>query len=171
MPIEIRIARDGEEFAVRANGGRWRTAWSPPSMVPNGTRHGSCGFCVTDRGEVVLISHDGVRWEWPGGRPEGDETWEATFRREMLEETCCVVGDARLLGFCRSECVEGPETGLVLVRSVWRGEVRVLSWAPQFEIGHRRLVAAEALMSEMHIDPGWEPILRRAVFEAGLGPV
>lgn len=161
------IARDGEVFAVRAAAGGWRTAWSPPSRAPEGTRHGSCGFGVSD-GRVVLISHDGVRWEWPGGRPEGDETWEETFRREMREETCCVVGEARLLGFCRSECVEGQEAGLVLVRSVWRGEVEMLPWAPQFEIGHRRIVPAQAVMSEMHIEAGWGPIFRRAMLEAGL---
>ncbi|WP_340646603.1 NUDIX domain-containing protein [Phenylobacterium sp.] len=169
MSIETSIARDGEIFPVRANGVGWRAAWSPPADVPQGTPHGSCGFCVTGEREVVLISQDGTQWEWPGGRPEGDETWEATFRREMLEETCCAVGDARLLGFCRSECLDGPETGLVLVRSVWRGEVEVLPWDPQFEIGHRRMVAAEALMSALDIEPGWEPIYRRAVFEAGLG--
>ncbi|CAN5898227.1 hypothetical protein BH11PSE1_BH11PSE1_09260 [soil metagenome] len=168
MSMETPIARDGEAFAVRASGGGWRTAWSPPSQIPEGTRHGSCGFCVTGDGEIVLISQDGVRWEWPGGRPEGDESWEATFRREMLEETCSVVGDASLLGFCRSECVEGPEAGFVLVRSVWRGEVEALPWAPQFEIAHRRLVAAETLLSVIHIDPGWEPIYRRAIIEAGL---
>lgn len=162
------IARDGETLTVYASSGGWRAAWHRPSTAPDGMRHGSCGFCVTGDGDVVLISQDGVRWAWPGGRPEGDETWEQTFRREMLEETCSVVGDARLLGFCRSECVEGPEAGLVLVRSVWRGEVEMLPWAPQFEIGHRRIVPAQALMSEMHIEAGWEPIFRRAMLEAGL---
>ena len=168
MPNETRIARDGDEFEVRANGGDWRTAWYPPSVVPDGTPHGSSGFCLTDIGEVVLISHDGVRWEWPGGRPEGDETWEETFGREMLEEACCVVRDATLLGFCRSECLTGPEAGLILVRSIWRGAVDVLCWEPQFEIRHRRTVPAAALLSTMHIDPGWEPVLHRAAFEAGL---
>jgi hypothetical protein len=168
MPDKMRIARDGEAFDVRANGGGWRTVWYPPSVVPDGTPHGACGFCLTDFGEVVLISHDGVRWEWPGGRPEGDETWEQTFRREMLEETCSVVRAATLLGFCRSECLTGPETGLILVRSVWRGEVDVMRWEPQFEVGHRRMVPAEAVLSTMHIDPGWEPVLRRAALEAGL---
>ena len=169
MSNEMRIARDGEEFDVRANGGDWRTAWRPPTEVPGGTRHGSTGFCLTSHGGVVLISHDGVRWEWPGGRPEGDETWEETFRREILEETCSMVGDAKLLGFCRSECLTGPEAGLILVRSVWRGEVDVMPWEPRFEIGHRRIVPAATLLATMHIDPGWEPILRRAALEAGLG--
>jgi hypothetical protein len=39
----------------------------------------------------VLISDDGVRWGWPVGRPQGEETWEQTFRREVLEEACVVV--------------------------------------------------------------------------------
>ena len=78
------------------------------------------------------------------------------------------VGEARLLGFCRSACLTGPEAGLVLVRSVWRGEVELAPWTPQHEIAHRREVLAAELLSTRDIGPGWEPILRRAAAEAGL---
>jgi hypothetical protein len=167
MSNEMRIAGDGEAFEVHANGADWRTAWHPPPVAPDGTPHGASGFCLTGVGDVVLVSHDGVRWEWPGGRPEGAESWEETFRWEMLEETCSIVRAAKLLGFCRSECLTGPEIGLILVRSVWRGEVDVMPWEPKFEIGYRRIVPAQALLSTMHIDPGWEPVIRRAASEAG----
>src|SRR6266568_2149624 len=109
-----RIARDGGEFAVRSNGGDWLTALFSPPAVPTGTAHGANGFCVTADDHVVLISRDGERWGWPGGRPEGDESWEQTLRREILEETCSLVRDARLLGSCRGVCLTGPEKGLVL---------------------------------------------------------
>ncbi|MGH7449592.1 MAG: NUDIX hydrolase [Longimicrobiales bacterium] len=82
----------------------------------------------------------GQQWGWPGGRPEGNESWEQTLRREVLEEACVIVRDARLLGFCRAACVSGPEKGVVLVRSIWRANVEVLPWAPRYEIRHRRLV-------------------------------
>jgi 8-oxo-dGTP pyrophosphatase MutT (NUDIX family) len=164
----MQIAADGDQHAVHANGGDWLTAWHPPQAAPEGQPHGACGFCVTDDGGVILISNDGDRWDWPGGRPEKHETWEQTFRREMLEETCSVVGDARLLGFCRSTCLAGPEAGLVLVRSIWRGEVALLPWEPCFEIAHRRIVPAADVLAAMRIDPGWEPVFRRAAREAGL---
>jgi hypothetical protein len=93
--FQSRVARDGEEFAVHSNGGDWRTAWHSATTVPDGTPHGANGFCVTADDSVVLISNDGERWGWPGGRPEGDESWEQTFRREILEETCAIVHDAR----------------------------------------------------------------------------
>jgi len=32
---------DGEEFAVRSNGGDWLTAWHSPIEVPAGTPHGA----------------------------------------------------------------------------------------------------------------------------------
>src|ERR1700674_3029740 len=96
MEMTMLIARDCEEFAVRSNGGDWLIAWHSPITVPAGKAHGAHGFCVTNDGGVVLISNDGERWGWPGGRPEGDESWEQTLRREILEETCAIVGDARL---------------------------------------------------------------------------
>ena len=164
----MRPAADGEAFPVRTNGGDWLSAWHPPGVAPDGVPHGACGFCVAKDGGVILISNDGVRWDWPGGRPELGETWEETFRREVLEETCAVVGDARLLGFCRSACFSGPEAGLVLVRSVWRGEVDALPWEPRFEIAHRRIVLADTVLSVMAIEPGWEPVFHRAALEAGL---
>jgi ADP-ribose pyrophosphatase YjhB (NUDIX family) len=162
-----RIARDGEEFAVRSTGGDWLTAWHAPIEAPEGTPHGANAFCVAADGNVVLISNDGVRWGWPGGRPEGDESWEQTLRREILEEACAIVKDARILGFCRGACVTGPEKGRVLVRSVWRAEVELLPWKPRFEIAHRRLVAVDQLLSHLWIEEGFEPIYHRALVEAG----
>lgn len=161
-------ARDGEEFAVRSNGGDWLIAWHSSITVPPGTPHGANGLCVTTDGGVVLISNDGGRWGWPGGRPEGDESWEQTLRREMLEEACAIVRDARLLGFCRAACRTGPEQGLVLVRSIWRAEVELMPWEPRFEIAHRRVVPANELASHLWMEEGFEPIYHRVIAEAGL---
>jgi hypothetical protein len=89
------------------------------------------------------------------------------LRREMLEETCSVVLDARLLGFSRGACREGHEQGLVLVRSVWRAEVALGPWHPRFEIAHRRLVTAETLRP-LEIGGPFAPLIRRALAEAGV---
>jgi ADP-ribose pyrophosphatase YjhB (NUDIX family) len=124
---------------------------------------------VTADDRVVLISNDGERWGWPGGRPEGDESWEQILLREILEETCAIVhDDARLLGFCRGVCLTGPEKGLVLVRSIWRAEVELMPWDPRFEIAQRKVVAATDLLSHVWMEEGLEPIFYRALAEAGL---
>src|SRR5215471_20598682 len=160
--LENRVARDGATFADRSNGGAWLTAWHSACAAPSGTPHGANAFCVTRDDHVVLISNDGERWGWPGGRPEGDESWEQTLRREILEETCSVVRRACLLGFCRSECLTGQEKGRVLVRSIWRAEVDVLPWNPAFEVSHRRLVPVNELLSHLSMERGFEPIFHRA---------
>ncbi len=162
------VARDGEEFAVRSNGSDWSLSWHPPTVVPDGRTHGANGFCVTADGGVVLISRDGRRWGWPGGRPEGEESWEQTLRREILEEVCATVVSARHLGFCRSVCLSGHERGIVLVRSVWRAEVALMPWKPRFEIPHRRVVPALQLREHLWMEEGFEPIYHRALAEAGL---
>jgi hypothetical protein len=95
-------------------------------------------------------------------------SWEDTLRREMLEEACAVVMDARLLGFVRSRCLAGHERGLVLVRSIWRAQVRLLPWQPEHEIPFRRVVPAHELARYLWMENGAEPIYSRAAREAGL---
>jgi ADP-ribose pyrophosphatase YjhB (NUDIX family) len=168
MKLSHPVARDAEEMAVHASGGDWLIAWHPPPVAPEGTRHGANAFCLTADDGIVLISGDGERWGWPGGRPEGDESWEQTLRREVLEEACASVVDARLLGFSRGACVRGPEQGLVLVRSVWLAKVELLPWEPQFEIPHRRVVPIRDLLEQLWIDQGFERLYYRALTEAGL---
>jgi hypothetical protein len=86
----------------------------------------------------------------------------------VLEETGCCVSRALLLGFCRSTCQSGPEKGLVLVRSIWRGDIDLVPWTPQFEVKWRKVVPVADLLSEVSMEQGLEPVYRRAVVEAGL---
>jgi len=161
-----RMAGDLEEVPVTAGGGGWTMSWHPPGEAPPGQAHGANAFCVTADGGVVLISRDGSRWGWPGGRPERGESWEDTLRREMLEEACAIVTGARLLGFVRSRCLGRPEQGLVLVRSIWRAEVTLLPWRPEFEIPFRRVVPAHELAGHLWMEEGAAPIYSRAAREA-----
>ena len=163
-----RIALDGEEVPAPSSGDDWTMEWHPPPSAPPGQPHGANAFCVTADGEVVLISPDGERWGWPGGRPEPGESWEQTLRRGILEEACATVTGARLLGFVRGRCVGGREKGLVLVRSIWRAEVTLLPWRPEHEIPFRRTVPASDLAGQLWIEPGAGPIYARAAREAGL---
>ena len=167
--MKILAAEDREEFAVRSNGGDWIVSWYSPVDVPIGTRHGAAGICLTAVGGLVLISNDGERWGLPGGRPEDQESWEQTLHREVLEEACAKVVEARLLGFTQGRCISGPEAGLVLVRSMWQADVELANWKPQFEIAYRRVVPAKAWSAHLWIDDGFAPIFRRAFVEAGLG--
>ena len=155
---------------VHANGQQWVTTWHLPGSVPSGRPHGSAGICVTPEGDAVLISADGIHWGLPAGRPEGSEKWEETLGREMREEACATVLAARLLGFSRGHCIKGQEEGLVLVRAIWRADVELQPWDPQFEIRHRRVVPAADLLSHLAVDEeGYLPTYRRALIEAGLG--
>jgi len=142
-------ARDGEEIAVSDADGDWLLSWHPPLALPEGTPDGSTGVCITGDGDVVLVSPNGEHWSLPGGRPEGDETWEETLHREMLEEACAIVIRARLLGFCRSACIAGPKAGVITVGSLWRAEVELTPWSPQYEIALRRLVLNQETSSRI----------------------
>ncbi len=160
------MRRDDEEFEVENGGQRWAISWHVGAIAPDGRAHGSAGICVTDTGDVVLISPDGVSWDFPAGRPEGAENWEETLRREILEEACAIVNEARLLGFSRGRCLSGPELGLVLVRSIWLAKVRLFDWKPVFEISFRRVVpSTEAIMQVL---PEYRRIWLEAFSQAAL---
>lgn len=162
------VAADGEEILLRANGGDWVAVWHPPDREPAGKPHGATGICVADTDQVVLISHAGENWGFPGGRTEPGETWYDTLCREMQEEACAKVVDARLLGFLWAECLSGHEKGLVLVRSTWRAEVELAEWLPQFEVPHRKVVHVRDVAKHLSMEEGFEPIYRRQLSEAGL---
>jgi ADP-ribose pyrophosphatase YjhB (NUDIX family) len=161
------IAADGVEVAFGMDGQDWRVAWYPPPDPPAGTPHGASAIALTGD-QVVLIGNDGERWGLPGGRPEPGETWIDTMRREVAEEACATVIACRLLGFSRGTCVRGHEQGLVLVRSMWRADVRLDLWRPRFEIAHRRLVPAGDAFAHLALPLGLRPLHRRAFAEAGL---
>ena len=144
------LAREGEEYAFQDDRGQdWLLSWHSPELPPpQGTRHGS----------------GGVDWEFPAGRPEGDEDWRATLIREVLEEACAVVQEATLLGYSRSVCLKGEEAGLVLVRALWCADVGLKPWRPQHETTGRMVVHPEEVLGRvMNI---CEPIDRRAFHEA-----
>ncbi|WP_327003449.1 NUDIX domain-containing protein [Dactylosporangium sp. NBC_01737] len=173
MPDLIPVGRavpapDGAPLAAYGNHQDWRVSWHPPGSRPEGRAHGANGVCLGAAG-LVLISHEGVHFGLPGGRPEGDETDLETLCREMREEACVRVVEARLLGFTRSECVAGHELGLVLIRSFWRAEVLIDPWEQRFEVPHRRVVPAAAALDEVwdHAD-GLARVTARALAEAGL---
>jgi ADP-ribose pyrophosphatase YjhB (NUDIX family) len=135
----------GDQRLFEAYGQRWSVSWCGADAEPDGKPHGSAAICLTERGQAVLVSEDGVVWDLPGGRPEVDEDWRATLDREVREEACAEVTDATLLGFSRGECVGGSEVGTVLVRSLWRASVRLLPWDPQHEMVERRLMGLDEL--------------------------
>ena len=166
MHPDVPIAQDGVQFLHQSRGQDWLQSWYPASVPPDGKNHGSAGVCVTPEGQLILVTENGKDWDLPAGRTQPGETWRETLDREMLEETCCHVQDARLLGFARGLCIRGHEEGLVLVRSLWRAEVALGDWVPKFEI-IRRLVLPpkDALPLLGH----WTPEIMSSLFyEAGI---
>ena len=159
--------KEYEEFQVETGGQDVLSTWFPSHDVPKGKRHGSAGICVTDNGEVVLITQDGRSWGFPGGRPESSESWEGTMRREVREEACVEVTDAKLLGFSRGECIRGPEKGLVLVRSFWLAKVQLQKWVPEPETLARKFVPPHQILSALAPDV-FLPLHHRALIVAGL---
>ena len=165
------IARNQEEFGFHSEGQDWIASWHPSTLPPpEGQGHGSAAICITSENNIILVSSDGQHWDLPGGRPEGNEDWRMTMKREVLEEACATVEEASLLGFSKGVCVKGPEEGLVLIRSLWRANVSIQDWKPQYEIGFRLLVpsekALEKLLSTESFPDGLKPIYRRWFYEA-----
>lgn len=159
------IAADGADFTAPGNGRDWRVAYCPPSEPPPGTPYGAEVVCVVgDR--VLVVSEDGRRWRLPSSRPEPRERCRDTVRREVREEACATVTEYRLLGFSRGVCVRGPQKGLVLIRSMWRAEVRLAPWNPRRGTAHRRLLPVGEAFRSLAIPDGLGPFYRRLFAQA-----
>ncbi len=66
---------------------------------------------------MIVSSNMGVTWEFPGGRPQDQESLRETLEREVLEEACAEVIRAKLLGY-----VLGARTDAISVlRLVYQG--------------------------------------------------
>jgi ADP-ribose pyrophosphatase YjhB (NUDIX family) len=166
----VDIAQPGLAVDIVTPDQHWQSTWYPPAEVPAGTPHGSTGVCVVD-GWVVLVSDNGRQWQLPGGRPEPGEDWAATLKREVGEEACATVLEHRLLGFSRGVCLRGPESGLVLVRALWRADVHLENWAPEHEMVQRRTVPPTRVWNTLAVPVGYEPIYRRILHDAGIPDV
>jgi 8-oxo-dGTP pyrophosphatase MutT (NUDIX family) len=157
------VAHDSDEYSLESDGQRWICSWHHGETAPDGKNHGAAGICLSASGQVVLVSLDGVTWSFPAGRPEIGESIAQTLHRELLEEACAIVTDARLLGFSRGRCIEGAEAGLVLVRSIWLARVRLLEFEPRFETQFRQLADVRvALDCAGEYRPTWERAFRAA---------
>lgn len=70
-------------------------------MAANPTLEIALALIVRDRRVLVARRAHGAlagRWEFPGGKIEAGEDWEATARRECLEELGIAVGPCGRLG-------------------------------------------------------------------------
>ncbi|MFF3559328.1 NUDIX domain-containing protein [Streptomyces sp. NPDC002574] len=159
------IAENGAGFTAPAHGQDWRVAYCPPPEPPPGTPYGAEVVCVVgDR--ILLVSEDGQRWRLPSSRPEPRERCRDTMRREVREEACAAVVERRLLGFSRGVCVRGPQEGLVLIRAMWRAEVRLAPWDPHRGTVHRRLLSVGEAFRTLTIPEGLGPFYRKLFAQA-----
>jgi 8-oxo-dGTP pyrophosphatase MutT (NUDIX family) len=60
------------------------------------------GFFFDSNGKILLQDDDG-RYNLPGGKPEGSESYVETLRREALEESQVTFDEVHYLGFLRVE--------------------------------------------------------------------
>jgi hypothetical protein len=82
----VDIAQDAIAWQVSHGAEVWRIAWHPPPEPPDGTPHGSSAVCWA-ADQIVLISDDGQRWGFPGGRPEAGEDWLDVLSRSTRSPT------------------------------------------------------------------------------------
>ncbi len=167
-----RMASDFEEMPVPANGGDWRMAWHPAGRVPAGQPHGANAYCVTARGNVVLISPGGsLHGAGPAAVPSeashGRNAAQARDARRSVRDGSRRRDYSEFVKF-EDASARPFEEGRVLVRSIWRAEVTLLPWRPEHEIPFRRVVPARDLARHLWMEDGAGPVYSRAAREAAL---
>lgn len=136
--------------------GTWKVSLHPPDDRPHGANQGSEAICMLDDIETVLVRSTSGRLNTPGGHPKDGESSEDTMIREVREEACAQVTSWQLLGYARSECLEGDRAGHVMVRDMYVARVVLQPWVqPGEEVLERLIVPLDELPQLMAVDwPG-----------------
>jgi ADP-ribose pyrophosphatase YjhB (NUDIX family) len=99
-PYHLLAARVARELAAPGTSGGER----PVSVK---------GVCADARGRVLLCRNHRGEWELPGGRPQREEVFSDTLRRELREETGLEIEVGPLLGVRALEAVPGRWVDIV----------------------------------------------------------
>ncbi len=130
---------DGTTYEVTWHGG--------VDLPPQAHVTQASGICYSRDGRIVMVSADGTCWGIPGGHPETGEPVESALRREIREEACCDVTEARLLGW---QHVSDTRDDSVHYQLRYCCRVEVSAFRPEHEVSHRQLVAPSEFLSELH---------------------
>ncbi len=71
--------------------------WCEGFILMNEEYRQSSGYIFNDKNELLIVKVNG-RWTVPGGHPEVGEAPLDALKREVMEEACVKVKDAKYLG-------------------------------------------------------------------------
>jgi 8-oxo-dGTP pyrophosphatase MutT (NUDIX family) len=142
FPAELHVEGEWEEFwAHPQHNCRWVVSFADGVDPQVCTR--ARGLCVDASGAVVLIASKNDQWDVPGGGREPGETIEQNIAREVWEEACCRIVDARHVASLR--CVRLDGDGGVAAppeyHALFWARVELEPFEARFETTRRRLVS------------------------------
>lgn len=140
-PVTVRNGRSTVVTLMEAG-------WRPPKELTTQ----ALGLCFTMGGLVVLVELSGGFWTLPGGTVEPGEELEATLAREVREEACARVTEARYLASQHVSDPGSPNGLASYYQSRWWARVELENWEPCHETSARHLVHADELCREI----SWE---------------
>lgn len=98
------------------------------------------GFIFNDKNQLLIVRNEDT-WTIPGGHPEANETFLETLNREIMEEACLTIKDAKYLG-----AVEVVENNDVYYQLRYTAKVEnTLPFVKEWEISERLFVNFEDL--------------------------
>ena len=101
---------------------------------------------IEHNGQILICQRHqrdsfGGLWEFPGGKREAGESWEACVRREIHEEVGVTIRDLTTFGWMRHEFPDGVVTFKVFRCALAEGEPQALDaqevrWIHPTELPH-----------------------------------
>lgn len=125
------------------------------------------GFIFDETGKICVVDCNKGYWSLPGGKPEGDETFEETFIREVDEEADLDIKNIERLGCFRvtplsENCDRGVHHILRFIAEVERIKEQTVDPA-EGAIAIRDFVEAEKFSEVVKWGESGELQLRRAL--------
>jgi len=127
----------------------WFTLMAPGWMPPAAQVTQALGICLTDDGQVVLVTWDDRRWTFPGGTVEPGETLEETLIREVAEEACATVTASQYLACQHIADPYNTYGSTSYYQTRWWARVTLDPWEPHHEMTGRRLVPPEQVLATL----------------------
>ncbi|MCO5216886.1 MAG: hypothetical protein M9953_08040 [Thermomicrobiales bacterium] len=139
-------------YTLTSGSGSWKVSLHSPDDRPTGEFGGAEAIIMIDDVTTVLVREDSGRLNTPGAHPHDGETIEDAMHRAVREKACAEVVSSALIAYTRTERLDGPNAGKIMIGSMSVARATMLPWEASAGVIKRVEVPLDDLVTIMSAD-------------------